>query len=327
MSSELNRREFLGQAGLVIGAGIGVSQSEPSFAEPSKESKLSDMPIIDAHQHLWDLSKLGISWVKQAPTLNRNFLMSDYLEATKGLNIVKTVYMEVDVDPEYQVIEAEHVIEQCRADDNPMVAAVISGRPNSREFRDYIVRFAESPYIKGVRRILHVPSAERGLCLQPQFIESVKLLGKLGLRYELCMRPGEIGDGVKLIEKCPNTRFVIDHCGNMPVKTDDRSLRRKWQAAMKAAAAHENVVCKISGIIVTAEKDNWKPDDLAPNVNFCLETFGEDRSIFAGDWPVCTLTASYQEWAAALKSIVRDRPATFQRKLFHDNAEKFYALG
>ena len=89
------------------------------------------------------------------------------------------------------------------------------------------------------------------------------------------------------------------------------------------ATAHS----KISGIIVTANKANWKPADLAPNINFCLETFGEDRVFFAGDWPVCTLTASYKDWLNALKTIVRDRSPDFHRKLFHDNAVKFYGLG
>jgi L-fuconolactonase len=65
---------------------------------------------------------------------------------------------------------------------------------------------------------------------------------------------------------------------------------------------------------------------LAPNVNFCIDTFGEDRVYFAGDWPVCTLRASYADWLSALKWIVRDRSAAFQRKLFHDNAAKFYGL-
>ena len=48
--------------------------------------------------------------------------------------------------------------------------------------------------------------------------------------------------------------------------------------------------------------------------------------MFGGDWPVCTLTATYRQWVEALKSIVRNRPEADQRKLFHDNAVKFYGL-
>ncbi len=78
---------------------------------------------------------------------------------------------------------------------------------------------------------------------------------------------------------------------------------------------------------VEAARVREKPiSDLAENVNFCLETFGEGRAYFAGDWPVCTLRASLSEWIGALKTIVSDRSVEFQRKLFHDNAVKFYGL-
>jgi len=65
---------------------------------------------------------------------------------------------------------------------------------------------------------------------------------------------------------------------------------------------------------------------LKQNIDFCLDTFGEDRVFFGGDWPVCTLTATFETWYEALQRIVQDRSEAFQRKLFHDNAEAFYRL-
>jgi predicted TIM-barrel fold metal-dependent hydrolase len=49
--------------------------------------------------------------------------------------------------------------------------------------------------------------------------------------------------------------------------------------------------------------------------------------MFASDWPVCTLVASLREWVETLRRIVRDAPAGEQRKLFHDNAARFYRIG
>lgn len=49
--------------------------------------------------------------------------------------------------------------------------------------------------------------------------------------------------------------------------------------------------------------------------------------MFAGDWPVCLMRASFEQWVNELKEIVKDRSATAQRKLFHDNAKSFYGLG
>ena len=285
------------------------------------------LDIIDTHQHLWDLSKFNLPWHKGEDTkpLQRSFVMSDYLEATKGLNVVKTVYMEVDVAPEQQVAEAAYVTDLCERKDNPMRAAVVSGRPGTPGFEPYIRKLADNKYIKGIRQVLHGDTNPAGYCLQPKFVESIQLLGELGKSFDLCVRPGEVLDAVKLVEQCPKTRFILDHCGNMSVTSTDAKLRAKWKQGMKELAARPNVMCKVSGIVVTANKD-WKPEDLAPNINFTIDTFGEDRVMFAGDWPVCTLRASFAQWVAALKQIVKDRPIAFQKKLFHDNAAKFYGI-
>ncbi|MFN0051765.1 MAG: amidohydrolase family protein [Planctomycetales bacterium] len=287
----------------------------------------SSFPIVDTHQHLWDLDKFRLPWTKGNETLGKSFVMADYLAATQGLNVTKTVYMEVDVDPSQQVQEAEYVIDLCQRKDNPMAGAVISGRPASDGFAAYIGKYKGSPYIKGVRQVLHGDQTPAGFCLDKQFVKSVQLLGDLGMSYDLCMRSGELMDGDKLVAQCPRTRFVVDHCGNMDVQEKDEKQRGVWMDGMKALAQRDNVVCKISGIIVTAPED-WEAEDLAPNMRFAMETFGPDRTMFAGDWPVCTLRASFAEWVAALKEIVQgmNMSAANQKKLFHDNAVKFYGL-
>src|SRR3954453_22617599 len=110
-------------------AGLGALSPLPAAAA-KKERPLTDPghpPIVDTHQHLWDLKQFRLPWLSGQEKLNHNFLMEDYYAATAGLNVVKTVYMEVDLEPGQQVQEAEYVIETCRRDDNPMAAGVISG--------------------------------------------------------------------------------------------------------------------------------------------------------------------------------------------------------
>lgn len=320
MSQTASRRDFLKQSAVGVLAMAGTVSAVAASNER--------LPIVDTHQHLWDLRKFRLPWLKNedVQSINRSYLPSDYAEATRGLNIVKSIYMEVNVDPAQHTQEAEYVVDLCKRGDGPMVAAVIGGVPQSPDFEQYISQFAGNPYVKGVRTVLHDPDRPPQLCLDSQFVKSIQRLGELGMRFDLCMRPGEIGDGVTLMQKCPRTQFVVDHCGNMSVTSDDAALRKKWMQAMRAAAAQENSVCKISGIVVTANKGTWKAADLAPNVEFCLETFGEDRVIFGGDWPVCTLKASYAEWLSALQEIVRGRSLESRRKLFSENATRFYGL-
>lgn len=317
------RREFLASA--IATSAVAVGRNSMTFA---KDKTVTDaLPIIDTHQHLWDLKKFTLPWhtTEDLPSLRRSFVMSDYLEATKGLNVVKTVYMEVDVAAEQQPAEVDYVTELCQRGDNPMKAAVVSGRPGTPGFEAYARKLAQNKFIKGVRQVLHGGSTPAGFCLQPEFVKSIQLLGELGLSFDLCLRSGEVLQAVKLVDQCPKTRFIIDHCGNMSVTSTDSAARKLWLEGMQQMAARKNTVCKISGIVVTANP-GWKAADLAPNINDTMNTFGEDRIMFAGDWPVCTLKATFAEWVGALKQIVADRPIAFQKKLFHDNAARFYGI-
>jgi len=322
----LTRRDFVTASAAALAAGALTSTSELLAGDQKVDQ--STLPVCDTHLHLWDLSKFKLPWLvgDGVQKINRSFVMSDYLEASRGSNVSKAVYMEVNVAEDHQVGEAEYVIELCQRGDNPLKGAVIGGSPQAARFKAYAERFAKSKFIKGVRTVLHDADRQPGMCLQQQFVDNVKLLGELGLCFDLCMRPGELLDAVKLVDQCPQTRFVLDHCGNLSVQNTDAALRASWEKGIKELAARPNVVCKISGIIVTANPASWTPHDLAPNTNYCMDTFGENRVMFAGDWPVCTLTAPFGGWLKALKTIVAGRSESFQRKLFHDNAVKFYGL-
>ena len=249
--------------------------------------------------------------------------MKDYQTATTGLNVVKGVYMEVDVDVSQQRAEAEYVSDICKQNNTPLKAAVISGRPASDDFRKYLEGFKRNPFLKGVRQVLHVEATPAGYCLAANFVRGMRVLGDMGLSFDLCMRSAELADATKLTEACPNTRFILDHCGNMNVQSNDRT---QWQRDMERLARSKNIVCKVSGIVASARPMKWTADDLAPIINHTLQAFGPDRVMFGGDWPVCTTTATYRQWVEALKSIVRQRPVEEQRKLFHDNANRFYGL-
>ncbi|MDA1161948.1 MAG: amidohydrolase family protein [Planctomycetota bacterium] len=331
MSQIIDRRVFLKStfaAGAVVLTGSLAHSADKSAAGQSDVDQ-SMINVCDTHLHLWDLEKFKLPWLSNdgVQSINRSFVMKDYLQATAGSHVTKAVYMEVNVAPSLQTKEAEYVLELCRRDDNPMLGAVIGGSPQSADFRAYITPLAGDPHLKGVRTVLHDADRPKGMCLEPQFVQNIKLLGEHGLRYDLCMRPDELTDGARLAEKCPKTQFVVDHCGNLSVQNKDAKLRASWEKGIRELAALPNVICKISGIIVTADRKNWTAADLAPNMNFCMNTFGEDRVMFAGDWPVCTLTAPFGGWLNALKEVVRSRPKSFQQKLFHDNAVRFYELG
>ncbi|HAY82539.1 MAG TPA: amidohydrolase [Planctomycetaceae bacterium] len=324
---KLTRRQFVSATATTMGA---LRLSGMSHAADDSQQ----IPIIDTHQHLWDLDKFKCPWHEGAPeVLKKSYVTSDYLAATQGLNVVKAVYMEVNVLEKQQNQEADHVVSLCKSDQHPTVAAVISGRPNSRKFKKYMRRFAKSPYIRGIREVLHDPDKPQGLCLQPQFVKSMQLLGDMNMSFDLCMRPMELDDGWKLAKQCPDTRFIVDHCGNADPKAFLKQDSDKepwhtvdaWKRSVDRLAGLDNVTMKISGIIARAP-EGWSAEHLAPIIDFCLLQFGPDRVVFGGDWPVCLLGGPYAQWVGALKEVIASRPLADQRKLLSGNAERLYRL-
>lgn len=321
-----SRREFVAATAVTTTVWL-----TPASAEDQKM-----LPLIDTHQHLWDVNQFTLPWLPQSGVLARSYVMDDYREAIAGTGIERSVYMEVDVAPEQQVAEAEHLIAICKSGKAPTVGAVISGRPaNEEAFRAYLGKFKDTPQIKGVRQVLHVDSTPAGYCLSEGYVRSVRYLGELGLSFDLCLRPTDLADAWKLADSCPDTRLILDHCGNADPKAWMSDARRgnqkpdhdveSWKKAIAEIAQRKNTLCKISGIVARVTKE-WSADDLAPIVNHCLDSFGPDRVVFGSDWPVCLLGAPLREWTTVLRQIVSNRPLEEQKKLFSANAEKYYRL-
>jgi predicted TIM-barrel fold metal-dependent hydrolase len=337
-STKLDRRQFLAQATAAATAGLSAALTAyPAAGQEQATVKASELPIIDCHQHLWDLDKFKLPRIQPGTLLGRSYVMRDYLAAIEGTGIRSAVYMEVDVDPAQQQAEAEHLIDICRRGDAPTVAAVVSGRPASERFNQYVSQFKDSPYIKGIRQVLHGGGTPAGYCLRDEFLRGMRLLGDLGLSFDLCMRPKELADGAKLAALCPATRFIVDHCGNADpkafFKSGDSRLKDDppdhdadaWRRDIERLAAQKNVICKISGIVARVPKE-WSADDLASIVNHCLDTFGQERVIFGSDWPVCLKGAPLADWVAALRTMIASRPLDEQRALLSENAIRLYRL-
>jgi predicted TIM-barrel fold metal-dependent hydrolase len=225
--------------------------------------------------------------------MKRSIKQADYKKATRGLGVEKAVYMEVAVAREQNLAEAEYIAEVCADKSNPTCAAVIGGLILEDGFEKYIRRFKGNPYIKGVRHPLNrVEHFENN-----RLIRNLRLLSDFGMSFDLVIPPKLIGRAADLVESCGDTRFILDHCGNAdPLAFSDKlDWGRKpqhdagmWKRDIETLAKRPNIICKISGIIARVPKDKATPEILAPVVNHCLDAFGPDRVIFAGDWPVCT---------------------------------------
>jgi predicted TIM-barrel fold metal-dependent hydrolase len=279
------------------------------------------MPIVDAHQHLWDLDLFHYSWLDSLPQLNRSYRMTDYLAATQGLDVVKSVHLEADVDEPYMLEETRHLLALADQPDNPLSGIVACGRPESEGFRAYLDKIAGHRKLKGIRRILHTQPDESGQ--GETFRRNVAGLADYGLSFDICVLARQLPIAIGLVSRCPDVMFILDHCGVPQVKEKELD---PWRAHITEIAKYPNVSCKVSGIVAYADPQSWTAADLKPFVEHVIASFGWDRVLFGSDWPVCTLSASYQQWVTALQEIEQDASQENKNKLFHDNAARIYRL-
>ncbi|MFN0085597.1 MAG: amidohydrolase family protein [Blastocatellia bacterium] len=279
------------------------------------------MKVIDTHQHLWDLDRFRYSWTVNHDRLNRSFRMADYLEAARGIEIAGSVHVEADVDEPFMAAETKWVLGLSEREESPLRGVVGAARPESDHFREHVDQIAGHPNLKGLRRILHTQPDE--LSQTTTFTENVRSLEGYDLSFDLCVLGRQLPLAIRLIRECPNVRFILDHCGNPDIKN---RAYDPWRDHLREVAAFPNVDCKVSGIVVNADPENWTAEDLRPAVEHVIDAFGWDRVMFGSDWPVCTLAASYRKWFDILRELTRAAGEEKQRKLFSENALRVYRL-
>jgi L-fuconolactonase len=284
---------------------------------------MPDFPIVDAHVHLWDPRRLRMSWLDGNELLNRPYDLAEFNTHTAGVDIEAFVYLQVDVDAAYGLLEARWVAERAQAD--PRLQGIVAYAPleDGDCVRSYLEALLEiDSRIRGIRRIYQA-EPDLAFCLRPGFVRGVQLLPEYGLSFDICINHRQLANTVELVRRCPDTSFILDHIAKPNIKDH---LLDPWRAEMAALAALPNVICKVSGLVTEADPEDWTADDLEPYLAHVLAVFGEDRVAFGGDWPVCTQAASYRRWVDTLDALTASLTPTAKRKLWSENARRFYRL-
>lgn len=278
--------------------------------------------MIDTHLHLWNPARFKYPWLDGIPALNAKFALEEYRRIGSG-EISASIFVECAAGPDSFLDEARWALDLASRPESGIAGVVASVWAERDDFAANLSRLAENPKLKGVRRVLHTEPDELSQSLL--FRKNVASLAEHDLSFDLCVLERQLPLAIELVDACPNTQFVLDHCGVPDIAANSPRI---WRGQIRELAKRHNVTCKISGILLYAGEGQRTAVGILPWFSHVVEAFGWDRIVWGGDWPVCTLAVPLVEWIGVTHNLLDLLSATpAQRIGFLDqNAKRIYRI-
>jgi L-fuconolactonase len=280
------------------------------------------IPIIDCHIHLFDPTRpQGVPWPPKTETvLYKPASMDRYRKLIAGLGVVGAI--EVEASPWFD--DNQWVLD-IAAKDKMLVGYVGDLEPDKPAFRPQLDQLHKNPLFRGIR---YGNIWDRDLSTaidKPDFIAGLKALADADLVMDSANPdPKLIAALLRLTDKVPNLRIVLDHLPRL-VKPADAAALKAYETNLHELGKRKQVFAKVSGV---AKKVNGKvPEDIAPykaTIDEMWEVFGEDHLIYGSDWPNSDIWAEYPVELKIVKAYFATRGQAASEKYFWKNSLAAY---
>ena len=304
----MNRRTFLA--------------STTAMALQSADAAPAPIPIIDCHIHLFDTTRpQGVPWPDKKDTvLYKPANMDRYRKLIAGLGIVGAI--EVEASPWFD--DNQWVLD-IAAKDKMIVGHVGDLEPDKPAFREQLDRFHKNPLFRGIRygnlwgRSLHDELAK------PEFIAGLKALAQADLEMDTANPdPALLADILRLSDRVPTLRIVIDHVPRMDHPKEAPALRA-LQGDLRELGKRKQVYIKVSGVL--RRVDGRVPEDpkfYRDRLDQLWDIFGEDRLVYGSDWPNSDLWAEYPKGLRVVREYFMSKGTAAAEKYFWKNSVAAY---
>ncbi|MBI2736687.1 MAG: amidohydrolase family protein [Rhodospirillales bacterium] len=340
--------------------------AEPEFLKRqlSEEILVPELPIIDAHMHLWLVR--GETNEVLSGTSER-YMYEDYLvDAAAGHNIIATVYTngrimwrangpdemkpvgEVEYANGVAAMAASGIFGPCK------VAEAIIGSADLA-IGDAIAPMLEASIAAGGGRYrgartaagwdedstMHFRATAPGLYRSDGFRAGLKRLFALGLSFEALVFHTQLADVLAMARENPDATIIVGHCGS-PVgygryATRHSEVFAQWRASLAEIAQCQNVSVKLGGLMLrsaTLDYPNMtRPatsqelaDAWRPYIETCIELFGPDRCMFESNFPVERMGVGFVALWNAYKRLAMGASDAEKAALFAGTARRVYRL-
>jgi predicted TIM-barrel fold metal-dependent hydrolase len=296
------------------------------------------LPIVDAHAHFWDLTTHYYPWLcdpvpppfryGDTSALRRSYLPEDYRRDSANFRVVALVHVEAEHDPADPLGETRWLTKLAARTGLP-TACVAQAWLDRADAAEVLAAQAAFALVRGVR---HKPAAAAdaraarrgapGSMDDPAWRRGYARLARHGLSFDLQTPYWHLDAAAELAADFPETQIIIDHTG-LPARRSGAGLRA-WRAALERVAGHANVALKISGLGIPGGA--WSVADNGPLVRDAITIFGTERCLFASNFPVDGLVATFDTIYSGFRGITEEFAEDAIAELFHDNAVRIYRL-
>ena len=274
---------------------------------------------IDAHHHLWTYDADLYAWIGEGmEVLAHDHDVADLVPQLDAARIDGTIVVQArcDVDETRELLDIAKAssrvlgvvgwVDLCDADIDRVLEDLL---------RD------DAPLV-GVRHVLQ-DETDDDFMLRDDFDRGLARLREFDLTYDLLILPRHLGRAEQLVARHSEQRFVLDHIAKPPIASAEIE---PWRRKIRELARHENVECKVSGMVTEADWARWQPEDLRPYLDVVFEAFGADRLMFGSDWPVCRVAGEYGEVVDIVEKYLESESESVRRRILGENAGRFYRV-
>jgi predicted TIM-barrel fold metal-dependent hydrolase len=276
----------------------------------------SELLIADAHFHVWDPQAHYYPWLCDPEpiafrygdygALKKRYLVADYRADSAGWRVERGVYVEAEWDPRDPLGEMNFI--SAFVEQGFPTVAIAQARLHHAECAAVLEAQARHSFVRGIR---HKPGP--GMMDDAKWRAGFARLEPLGLHFELQAPWGQLEEATRLARDFPETLIVLNHTG---LPYDDQLPG--WRVALAKFSTCPNTAVKISGLGNVGRKRDV--------ILTAIEFFGPQRAMFASNFPVDGLRASFDAIYSDFDRFTRNLSAAERRGLFHDNAVRLYRM-
>ena len=244
------------------------------------------MPIIDSQVHAYEANTPQRPWAT-VPNWPAHVTGDEMVAAMDAVGVDGAIMISPFATYRYDASYAEEVAR--RHPDRMAIVKPVD--PDDENVADVVAKWKETKGAVGIRIFLR--EEEKRAADHPGFDR----ICKAAVRYDLPLNFlfwGRVDDGMKIIDRHPETRFIVDHLGLLQPRVPPAPAE-PWADLPKILdlAKRPNAVIKISGACTLSKQPYPFPDIWDP-LKRIFDAWGFERCLWGTDWTRAFAVVNYE---------------------------------